>query len=46
MSGRILKKLRNKVVKEMENEGKDLINVTILVNTTMLRFLTPTLQNC
>lgn len=46
MSGRILKKLRNKVVKEMENEDKDLINVTILVNTTMLRFLTPTLQNC
>lgn len=41
MSGRILKKLRNKVVKEVEKECKDLINlkhlinVTILVNTTM-----------
>lgn len=47
MSGHILKKLRNKVVKEVEKECKDLINVTIiLVNTTMLRFLTPTLQNC
>lgn len=46
MSGCILKKLRNKVVKEMEKECKDVINVTILVNTTLLRFLTPTLQNC
>lgn len=46
MSGRIFKKLRNKMMKEVEKECKDLINVTILVNTTMLRFLTPTLQNC
>lgn len=46
MSGRIFKKIRNKVMKEVEKECKDLINVTILVNTTMLRFLTPTLQNC
>lgn len=34
MSGRILKKLRNKVVKEVKKECKDLINVTILVITT------------